>query len=206
MFRWRVTGIVFSTMLAAFAAGTAAGARDNAKGPAAAQRMLTPGPEDRLLAAGAGKWSVVSTLKLAPDAQPIVSQGIVATRKMIGPYLQEIMAPAPGSKTADFRRISYLSYFRVEGCWQYVSMDTRFPVGIMPAKTCEKEENGKLTLEFQPLPFVGFGQDVEGRTVNSNMEITRDGPDREIYRQYWTQADGTGRRWLAVQYEYRRVH
>jgi hypothetical protein len=83
-------------------------------------------------------------------------------------------------------------------------MDTRFPVGIMPAKTCEKPRDGRLTLTFDSLPFVGLGAEVEGRTINSNHEIVHDGPDHEFMRQYWTRADGTGRRWLAVQYEYTR--
>jgi hypothetical protein len=200
----RHVAIQFLAFLAAGMAASAS-AQTEAKEPPAAQRMQIPGPEDKELAADAGTWKVISTLRLAPDAKPIVSSDIIATRTMIGPYMQEIMKPAPGSKARDFSRIAYLSYFRVEGCWQYVSMDTRFPVGIMPAKTCEKEKDGKLTLEFAPLPFVGFGQDVLGRTVNSNMEIERDDPGHEFYRQYWTQADGTGRRWLAVQYEYTRV-
>ena len=174
--------------------------------PSAAQRMQRPGPEDKELARDAGNWAVTSTLRLTPDAKPIIATGLVATRQMIGPYLQEIMRPAPGSRVPDFRRLSYLTYFRVEGCWQYVSMDTRFPVGIMPARTCEKEVDGRLTVEFAPLPFVGLGSEVEGRTVNSNMVITRDGPDHETYRQYWTRADGSGRRWLAVEYDYRRMH
>jgi hypothetical protein len=167
--------------------------------------MSEPGPEDSELAASAGTWAVISTLRLTPDAKPIVSKGVIAERTMIGNYLQETMKPEAGSTVPDFRRLAYLTYFRVEGCWQYVSMDTRFPVGIMPARTCEKEHDGILTLEFQSLPFVGFGGDVEGRTVNSNLEITRDGPNHEFVRQYWTQADGTGRRWLAVQYEYTRA-
>jgi hypothetical protein len=172
--------------------------------PGAAQRLSQPGAEDRELAAESGRWNVVSTLWLEPDAKPIVSSGVVADRTMIGNYQQEVMQPAPGSKGQDFRRVAYLHYFRVAGCWQYVSMDTRFPVGIMPAKTCEKARDGKLTLEFDSLPFVGLGAAVEGRTINSNLEIVRDGPNHELIRQYWTRADGTGRRWLAVQYEYTR--
>lgn len=173
--------------------------------PSAAQRMSQPGPEDKTLAADTGTWNVTSTLRLTPDAKPIVSKGLIAERTMIGNYQQEVMKPAPGSDTPDFRRLAYLHYFRVEGCWQYVSMDTRFPVGIMPAKTCEKGEGGNLTLEFQPIPFVGFGKDVEGRMINSNLVIEHDRPGHEFIRQYWTQADGTGRRWLAVEYEYSRA-
>lgn len=176
----------------------------NKQAPMAAQELLRPGPEDRSLMAEAGTWDVTSTLVLTPDAKPIISRGLIAKRTMIGNYQQEIMKPAPGSAVPDFRRLAYLHYFRVEGCWQYVSMDTRFPVGIMPAKGCEKTVNGVLTLAFDSLPFVGLGATVEGRTVNSNLVIVHDGPDREFIRQYWTRADGTGRRWLAVQYEYRR--
>ena len=172
--------------------------------PGAAQRLSQPGPEDRELAAESGRWNVVSTLWLEPDAKPIVSKDLVADRTMIGNYQQEVMRPDPGSSGPDFRRLAYLHYFRVEGCWQYVSMDTRFPVGIMPAKTCERAHDGKLTLEFGSLPFVGLGAEVEGRTINSNLEIERAGPNHEFIRQYWTRADGTGRRWLAVQYEYTR--
>jgi hypothetical protein len=173
---------------------------------AAARRLSQPGIEDKALAAETGAWNVVSTLQFTPDAAPIVSKDLIAERRMVGNYQQEIMKPAKGSGVPDFRRIAYLHYFRVEGCWQYVSIDTRFPVGIMPARTCEKERDGKLTLEFQSLPIVGLGANVEGRTVNSSLEIEHDGPDHEFIRQYWTSADGTGRRWLAVQYEYARRH
>jgi hypothetical protein len=114
------------------------------------------------------------------------------------------MRPAPGSVTADFRRIAYLTYNRVEGRWQYVSLDTRFPVGILPAWSSEQATDRTLTLEFASLAFVGLGAEVEGRMVRSNLVITRESDDRDVARQYWTQADGTGRRWLAVQYEYTR--
>lgn len=176
----------------------------NERAPSAAQELLRPRAEDRSLMAETGTWDVTSTLVLTPDAKPIVSRGLIAERTMIGNYQQEVMKPAPGSGVPDFRRLAYLHYFRVEGCWQYVSMDTRFPVGIMPAKGCEKPVNGVLTLTFDSLPFVGLGAEVEGRTINSNLQVMHDGPDHEFIRQYWTRADGTGRRWLAVQYEYRR--
>ncbi|HEX7061903.1 MAG TPA: hypothetical protein VF200_08010 [Woeseiaceae bacterium] len=170
----------------------------------AAERLSQPGPEDQCLAAETGLWDVVATLRPTPDAEPVVSEGLVAERTMIGNYQQEVMQPAPDSDAQDFRRLAYLHYFRAEGCWQYVSMDTRFPVGIMPAKGCEKPQGGKLTLTFDSLPFVGLGTEAEGRTINSNLEIGHDGPDHEFVRQYWTCADGTGRRWLAVEYEYTR--
>jgi hypothetical protein len=167
-------------------------------------RMQAPGPEGEELASRTGRWDVVITLRLTPDAKPIVTRGVIAERSMVGNYLEEVMKPAPGSRTPDFRRIAYLTYNRVEGRWQYVSLDTRFPVGIMPARSFEKPVGGVLVLEFDTLAFVGFGAEVEGRMIQSNFVIERDSVDHEVGQQYWTQADGTGRRWLAVQYEYTR--
>ena len=135
-----------------FVCGAQSAAADDA--PAAAQKLLQPGPEQTALAAETGLWNVTSTLRLAPDAEPVVSGGLIAERVMVGPYQQEIMRPAPGSPAPDFRRIAYLHYFRVEGCWQYVSMDTRFPVGVMPAKGCEPVRDGVLVLRFDSLPFL----------------------------------------------------
>jgi hypothetical protein len=40
--------------------------------------------------------------------------------------------------------------------------------------------------------------------IRSNLEIARDSDDHEFVRQYWVQADGTAREWLAVEYEYTR--
>ncbi len=103
---------------------------NTAAAPSAAQRMSVPDEHERKLAARVGTWSVVSTLRLTPDAQPILQKGLIAQRRMIGLYMEEEMKPAPGSQTQDFHRLAYLTYSRVEGRWQYVSMDTRFPVGI----------------------------------------------------------------------------
>ncbi len=72
----------------------------------------------------------------------------------------------------------------------------------MPARSFEKPVGGVLVLDA--LAFVGFGPEVEGRMIQSNFVIDRDSADHELGQQYWTQSDGTGRRWLAVQYEYPR--
>ena len=174
-------------------------------GQSAAERMLVPDAQGVALAQRVGTWNVISTLRLMPDAEPIVQTDLVAERSMVGPYLEEVMKPVAASSSPGFRRIAYLTYSRVEGRWQYVSIDTRFPVGIMPAYSFGTETPGKIELEFQPIAFVGLGRDVEGQMVRSNFVISWDGPDRETARQYWVGADGTGRQWLAVQYDYTRV-
>jgi hypothetical protein len=170
--------------------------------PSAAQRMSQPGPEEEGLAKRVGTWDVVATMWPAPGAQPLVTKGLIAERTMIGNILQEIMRPAPGSSVPDFRRIDYMSYDRVEGRWKYVSMDTRFPVSIMPAWSFGGERGGKLTLYFEPLGFVGLGKPVEGRLTRSDLVITRQAANRDMKQQHFIQSDGTGAEWLFIQYEY----
>jgi hypothetical protein len=174
--------------------------------PSAAERMSRPGPEEAMLQRQTGTWEVTASLWPAPGAPPMVSKGVVAERTMIGSILQEVMSPAPGSQTPDFRRLDYLNFDRVEGRWKYVSMDTRFPVSIMPARSFGPAKDGKIVVQFEPQGFVGFGGEVEGRYMISDMAISSPDPDRMVKEQHVTMADGTGRSWLFVRYEYVRRH
>ena len=83
-------------------------------------------------------------------------------------------------------------------------MDTRLPVSIMPARSFGAAENDTLHLLFEPLGFVGFGPEVDGQLMQSDLRITPQSATRELKQQHFITADGTGREWLAVQYEYRR--
>lgn len=196
------TGVALATILGA----TSLPARSvQAQGARSAiERMQAPGPEAESLTRRGGTWNVTMTLWPAPDAAPIVTTGLVAERRMVGLFLEEVMRPAPASGIPEFRRISYTTYNRVEGRWQYVSLDTRFPAGIMPAWSFDAGGGDELTFQFEGLGFPGFGAEVEGRLTRSNYVITRVSDDHEFARQYWVQADGTGRQWLAVEYEYTR--
>jgi len=165
-------------------------------------RMLAPGAEAARLARRAGTWDVVMTLRPAPDAKPIVVKGLVAERSVIGLYLQEIMRPSEGSDAADFRRIEYLTYNPVQARWQYVSMDTRVPVGLMPATSFGDQPTDSITVHFENFAIPGFGPELEGRFFRARHVTTRESDDRDISRQYWTAVGST--EWLAVQYEYTR--
>ena len=74
----------------------------------------------------------------------------------------------------------------------------------MPAYSFGRGIDRELTLQFEPLGFVGFGADVDGRLMRSDLVIKRDADDHDLAQQHWVQADGTGQEWLAVQYEYTR--
>jgi hypothetical protein len=177
--------------------------QEGVQAPSAAERMQASSPEIEELIRRTGTWSVVSTVQLAPDATPIVTRGLVAERTMVGRYMQEVMHPAAGDGP-DFRRLAFQYYDRIAGRWQYVSMDTRFPVGIMPARSVGPADGRVLRLEFDDIAFVGLGREVEGRMLHSNLVITRDTDDHELVQQDMITADGTGRQWRAVTYEYTR--
>jgi len=181
-----------------------AAAKEDQNPPPAVAQMSRPGAHEALLAAQAGTWNVVATMWPAPHAAPIVTRGLVAERAMIGEYLQEIMQPAPGSKVPDFRRLDYLNFDHVESRWKYVSMDTRFPVSIMPAKSTGIAEDARIVLQFEPQAFVGFGANVEGRFMLSDMVVTSSDKDHQVKEQRVNMANGTGESWLFVRYEYVR--
>ncbi len=171
--------------------------------PLAATRMNELGPENSQIAQRAGVWDVVETTWDSPDAAPTTNK-LVAERKMIGSYLQEIIEPAPNSVVADIKRIDYLSFNRVEGRWKYVSMDTRAPVGIMPAAAYGRGEKGTITVRFDPLTAVGSGMNVTGQLLRIEQLIIQKDADHDQKDQYFVLADGNGKKWLAHRYAYVR--
>jgi hypothetical protein len=186
-------------------AGTAA---LHAEAPAAMPRAgsTASGPEIERLTRRVGDWDVVMTLRTAPNARPVVIAGLLAERTIIGPYLQEIMRPAPGSKVPDFRRIDYLTHNTLQRRWQYLSMDTRAAVGLMFAQGVGSDQGGDVTVYFADFPApTEFGPELAGHFVRARHVLTRESESREVVRQYWTV--GAFPEWVGVQYEYtRRTH
>ena len=182
--------------------GLLAQAAGSPQSRSANDRMLDPGPEAGWLARRVGSWDVVMRLWPAPDAAPVEVAGLVAERKMIGLYLQETMTPAPGSSVPEFRRIEYLTFNPVETRWQYVSLDTRAPIGLMPARSYGMAEGDSITVYFDNSALAGFGPEFEGRLFRARHVTSRMSDDRDVSRQYWTRAGGA--EWLAVEYAYTR--
>lgn len=170
--------------------------------PSANDRMLEPGPEAQRLARRVGTWDVSMTLRPTPETEPIVVDGLVAERKMVGLYLQETMRPAPDSDLPEFTRIEYMTYNSVERRWQYVSLDTRAPIGLMPARSYGPVEDDSITVYFENSALAGFGPEFEGRLFRARHVTTSESENRDVSRQYWTRAGGP--EWLAVTYEYTR--
>jgi len=171
--------------------------------PLAATRMNEPGSENSRMAERVGIWDVVETVWSSRDAKPI-SNKFVAERKMIGQVFQETVQPLPGSAMPDFRRMFWLSFNRVEGRWKYVSLDTRNPVGLMPAASFSPGENGSFTLTFEPFALAGSGTDVAGQMLRMDEIITIKDADHDTGEERFMMADGSGKMWLAYKYEYVR--
>ncbi len=170
----------------------------------AAVRLNALGPENEPLSHRVGLWDVIQTHWASPGAAPVATRGLVAERRMIGSLLQETMRPASDKTGLDIARIDYLTFNRVEGRWDYVSLDMRDPVGIMPAWSFTRGENGRIELTFQPFAFAGAGSDVSGQMLRMTQVNMLQGPDRDTKEQTFLMADGVGTPWLATRYAYTR--
>lgn len=170
----------------------------------AALRMNAPGAEGAALAARAGDWDVVETVWPKPGAPAQVRRGQIAQRRMVGLYLNETMLDPTARPAPGVERIDYLGYNRVTGRWEYLSMDTRVPVGLMPAWSFEHDPVARIRVEFQPFALPGEGASVTGQLLRMEQIIAQNGPDADTKDQYFIPADGSGVKWLAHRYEYRR--
>jgi hypothetical protein len=168
----------------------------------ASARLSELGPENRTLVERTGLWDVIETVWSSPSAPPETTTGLVAERRLIGSMLQEYLYPA--NDRAAILRIDYLSFNRVEGRWDYVSMDTRAAVGIMPAWSFARGDADNITLTFEPFALPGNGAVVSGQMLRMDEVITHQGLDRDRKDQHFIMADGTGTAWLAHQYLYTR--
>lgn len=122
---------------------------------------------------------------------------------MVGDLLEEELHK-PGLERP--LRLDYLGYDAIAGQWRYVSIETRAPVPPMLAASFGRDAPERITLRFEPFPAQPIAPGWAGRMLRMEQVITRDGTDHETKDQYFILADGSGIRWLAHQYDYRRQH
>lgn len=171
----------------------------------AAARLSEWGPENTAMAQRAGLWDVTETVWTSPDAPAQTTRGLVAERRMIGSMLQETLRT--GSRSTDpILRTDYQTFNRVEDRWDYVSMDVRAPVGIMPAWSFDRGDPNRVVLTFEPFAWVGSGPNVTGQMLRMQQIVMRQDADHDSKDQYFMMADGIGKSWLAHRYTYVRRH
>lgn len=59
-------------------------------------------------------------------------------------------------------------------------------------------------MQFEPQAFVGFGPQIEGRFMISNMLISQSDANHALKEQQVMMSNGTGESWLFARYEYTR--
>ncbi len=170
----------------------------------ATERLNRPGPQAEALARGAGTWDVTFTNWEAPGAEPSVVTGLVAERRMIGPMLEEILRSSPDAGGAPFVRVDDLTFNRLEGRWQYMSMDSRVPFGLMTAASLDADPAQRVFVVFTPFATTGSGPVASGQMFRMEQVIQRQDADHETKDQYFTPAGSAPAKWLAKRYSYTR--
>lgn len=174
--------------------------------PAASQEttpaaLPTMSVENQALAKRAGRWDATFTSWSKPGAQPEVTTGLIADRRMYGEMLQEVLRPGPAARVPAFVRVDDLTFNRLEGRWDYVSMDSRVPYGLlMPAWSLEHDAPGHIFLSFEP--FALPGSNGSGEMVRMQEVVIAKDAEHEVKDQYFTPAGGM--KWLAKRYSYVR--
>ena len=173
-------------------------------GESTGSRLNEPGSEAYLLKGRVGLWDVTETIWPAPGATPITSTGLVAERVMIGSLLQEFLRPPADTARAAVKRTDLLCYNRLDGRWDYLSFDTRDPVGMMPAWSLARGDLNRIEISFAPMAIPGSGTAGTGEFLRMRQEIITKDARHDVKDQYFTLADGTGTEWLAHRYDYVR--
>lgn len=182
----------------ALGAGTAIGVAS-----AKTDDLNQPGAEARMLASRVGLWDLTETVWSKPGATPVVTRGLVAERRMIGTALQEVIRPLADTGHRNVARTDLLCYNRLDGRWDYVSFDTRAPVGLMPAYSLARGVPNDIEIVFLPFALPPDGG-AGGTMVRMRQKIVADRADHDVKDQFLTLADGTATEWLFHRYDYVR--
>ncbi len=189
------------------ASGVAATPARGADAASVMERLNAFGPEAQALVRRAGFWDVSITSWDGPGAKPVVLSGLVAERRMIGPMLEEVLHPVDGAAGASFSRADFLTFNRLEGRWQYMSMDSRVPDGLMSAYSLDADPEQRVFMSFLPFatPHIG-GNGAIGQLWRMEQVIARQDADHEVKEQYFTAAGSAPVKWLGNRYSYTRRH
>jgi len=128
----------------------------------ASSRLSALGAEGQALAMRAGTWDTTLTSFSKLGAAPVVLSGLVSERQMIGPMLQDILRSVPGASGPPFERVDDLTFNRLDGRWDYMSMDSGVPDGLMVAWSIDYSPGERILVSFLPFATAGSGPDATG--------------------------------------------
>lgn len=176
-----------------------------ADAPSVMDKLNEFGPEAKALVQRAGTWDVTITSWEGPDTAPSVLSGLLAERRMIGPMLEEVLHTVPGASGAPFSRADFLTFNKLEGRWQYMSMDGRVPDGMMTAYSLDADPEQRIFMSFLPFANASIvGAKATGQLWRMEQVIVRQDADHEVKEQYFTAAGSAPVKWLGNRYSYTR--
>jgi hypothetical protein len=171
----------------------------------ASDQLNALAPENESLKQSVGQWDVIETVWQAPGSAPVTTTGLVADRRMVGSALEEFMHPADDTTGQRVERIDYLRFNGLSGQWEYMSIDTRADIGLMPAKSFTRADpDGRIVLVHDPFVIPAKKPGLPPVTLRMDSVLSRQGPDHDIKEQHFVTTDGTEKVWLAHRYEYTR--
>ena len=175
-----------------------------AVGALANARLSALGPEGLALATRAGTWDATLTSFSRSGGAPVVLSGLVTEWQMIGPMLQEILRSAPGASGPSIERVDDVTFNRLDGRWDYMSMDSGVPDGLMVAWSIDYDQGERILVSSLPFAKAGSGLDATGQMARMEQVVIRQDADHEVKDQYFTPTDGVGAKRLAKRYSYTR--
>jgi hypothetical protein len=198
---------IFATLGAVLGASSTftGGTADSADTQSVLGKLNEFGPEALALVQRTGIWDVTITSWEKPGATPVVLSGLVAERRMVGPMLEEVLHPVAGASGANFSSADFLTFNRLEGRWQYMSMDGRVPNGMITAYSLNADPEQRIFMSF--LPFANadvIGTVAIGQLRRMEQIIARKDENHEAKYQYFTVAGSAPTKWLGVRYSYTR--
>ena len=164
------------------------------------EKVTALGPEYNFIRPMVGNWQGQQRIWSKAGASPM-SSGFIAKRRLVGHFLEEIMEPAPGSDIPPFTRTTYLNYNNANQRWEYVVLDTRYPVMMYETSDETMIKNGSEITLYLPAFIMppGWNNDITGKLGKQRRTITNNG-DTTVVRQYWTPP--AGKEFLAIEYTY----
>lgn len=156
-------------------------AAQDADMPAAA-RLAMPGEEHRWLEPLVGEWAVEMLVYPGPDAEPIISNDVTATRgwTLGGRYLrEELRGTVFGNPSA---RDGVLGYNRLDGRFEWVTVDTFEPGQMIYLGRGEATPEG-FSL-YGESTEAGMGPEPTGRSRDLRFEFEIVSDDYNVQRIY----------------------
>ena len=182
-----------------------AGAQNTKKlqSPLQMDSILKQGREYSFINPLIGRWQAIQTIYTF-DGQKLSQDTFKVESKMVCNFLQEVMQLNSNSKTNTFTRISYLNYNRTNQIWEYIVLDTRYPLMMFETGYSPMTVDSSITLNIDAFVVPPFwGMEYAGmlgrqrRTVTFRKEIV-------VNEQYWT---FPGRKeFLAIKYVFKKDH